>query len=153
MLERLSDRWKAEAGGALVRAAIASAAAFAGALVLAFLGAAAFVVVLDSYGLTAACLAGAAFFLAVTLVLLAVYAAISSRRRRKIAAMEAHAAQETPSPLADPRLILVALQIIQAVGLRRMLPIVALGGAAFALAARRGSGRRRGRARDERAPP
>ena len=150
MLERLSDRWKAEASAALARVAVASAVAAAFAVALAFLCAAAFVVVLDRYGLIHACLAGAAFFSVVALVFLAVHAAIAQRQRRVAARMAARAAMETPSPLTDPRLLLVAAQIVQAIGFRRLLPLVALGGFAFAVAQRRE--KRGGRDSDARAP-
>jgi len=146
MLERFSDRWKKEAGGTLRLAAIAAAAFVAFAVTLAFLCAAAFVVALDRYGLTDACLAGAGVFLAATIVLLGVYAGIAAKRRREAklrAALEAAA----PSPLADPRIILMGLQIVQAIGVKRLLPILAVGGAAFALSARPRSARRRARDR------
>ena len=152
MLERLSDRWKREIGGALGRAAIATAAAAAGAVALAFLCAAVFVAVLERYGLVGACLAGAAFFLLVALVLLIVHSVAPARRRRTSERMRAPSESEPPSLISDPRLILAALQVVQAVGLRRLLPLVALGGAAFALASRSPS-MRPGARSDARARP
>jgi len=154
MLERLSDRWKAEAGGALTRAAIAFAAAVCIAIAVAFLCAAVFVVVLRDYGVTDACLAGAAFFVVAAFVLLAAFAGVAASRRRAIRALHERAEAETASsPLADPRLVLVALQVIQAVGFRRMLPIFFLGGAAFALASRPRPARRGARGMNSHAPP
>jgi len=44
------------------------------------------------------------------------------------------AALEPPPALADPRVILAGLQIVQATGFKRLLPILAIGGAPFALA-------------------
>jgi len=142
MLEGLANRWKAEARGAVRLAALAAASIAAAGIALAFFCAAAFVFVLDRYGLTDACLAGAAVFLAVTIILLIVYALVVARRRRMVEEARARAAKDaaTPSLLSDPRLILAAFQVIQAVGLKRMLPLLAVGGAAFALAA---SARRR----------
>jgi hypothetical protein len=44
--------------------------------------------------------------------------------------------------LADPRIIMVGLQVAQAIGFRRLLPLLAVGGAGLALAARPAPGRR-----------
>jgi hypothetical protein len=74
-------------------------------------------------------------FLIATMALLGAYAIYVSRRRRDA---QARAALEPPPlpPFADPRLILVGLQIVQAIGFKRLLPIVAIAGAGFALASR-----------------
>jgi len=93
-----------------------------------------FVIALQRYGQVDACLAGAGVFLVATLTLLGIYAIYVARRRREA---QARAALEPPalSALADPRVILVALQMVQAIGFKRLLPILAIGGAAFALEA------------------
>lgn len=138
MFDRAADRWKKGASRALLLSAIAGACAATAAIALAFICAAAFIAALNRYGLVDACLVGAAVFLAATLVLLAVYTFAASRRRKRIS-------QPTPEPqlgaLADPRVVLLGLQIVKAVGIRRLVPLLALGGAAFALAA--ASGRQR----------
>ncbi len=86
--------------------------------------------------------------------MLGTYAIYVARRRRDA---QARAALEPPalSALADPRVILAGLQIVQAIGFKRLLPILAIAGAAFALASRPASeGRRRGaRARRYEQPP
>jgi hypothetical protein len=153
MFERLSDRWRKEAVGAARLAAIAAAGVAAAGVALAFLCAAAFVAVLERYGLVDACLAGAAAFLAATVVLLVAYAGVaaSSRQEARLRAMAEP--PSSPSPLADPRLILVGLQVAQAIGFKRLLPILAVGGAAFLLARRPDAGSRRARARGYEAPP
>ena len=74
MFERISERWRNEASGAMRLLALAAACVATATVTLAFLGAAAFVVALNRYGLVDACLAGAAVFLAATLVLLGAYA-------------------------------------------------------------------------------
>jgi len=152
MFERIFDRWKKDASGALLLGVIAAASIVAATVALSFLCAAAFVVALDRYGLVDACLAGAAVFLAATLVLLMIYAIYVARRRRNA---HACAALESPalSPLADPRLILAGLQIVQAIGFKRLLPIAAVAGAAFVLASRPRSERRRRAARARRREP
>jgi hypothetical protein len=130
MFERLSERWREEAGSALRLAVIAGACALTAAIAVGFLCAAAFIYVLERYGPVEACLAGAAVFLGATAILLVVYITVSDSRRRRESLRRA-AAPETPAPLADPRLILVGLQIAQAIGIKRLLPILAIGGAAF----------------------
>ena len=139
MFERIADRWKREASGALLLVSLAAACAATAAVTLAFLCAAAFIAALNRYGLVDACLVGAAVFLAATLVLLAVYAMSVASRRASRASPEPQPA----GPPVDPRLVLIGLQLVQAVGIRRLLPILAVGGAALAFAAA-ASGRRRG---------
>jgi hypothetical protein len=150
MFEQVYDRWKSEARGALRLSALAAACGSAAAIALGFVCAAVFVFVLDRYGLVDACLVGAAIFLFAMLVLLAGYAALSVRRRRE-ERERATADARSSSVLADPRLLLLGLQIVQAVGVKRLLPILALGAAAFAL----GSGvmRTRAEAPDHDPPP
>jgi hypothetical protein len=140
MFERLSDRWRKEAGSAVRLAVIAAAGVAAAGVALAFLSAAAFVAILERYGLVDACLAGAAAFLAVTAVLLVVYAGVAARSQREARLRAMAEPSSSPSPLADPRLILVGLQVAQAVGFKRLLPILAVGGAAFLLARRPDAG-------------
>jgi hypothetical protein len=152
MFERLSDRWRKEAVSAARLAAIAAAGVAAAGVALAFLSAAAFVVILERYGLVDACLAGAAAFLAATVVLLVLYAGVAASSRQEARAMAAEPSSP-PSPLADPRLILVGLQVAQAIGFKRLLPILAVGGAAFLLARRPDAAGRRARAREYQAPP
>src|SRR5271165_777359 len=154
MFDRIYDRWKKDASGALSLGVIAAASIVTATVAVSFLCAAAFVIALDRYGLVDACLAGAGVFLVATMALLGTYAIYVARRRRNA---QARAALEPPplSALADPRVILVGLQIVQAIGYKRLLPIFAIAGVAFALASRpRPEGRRRGaRARRYEQPP
>ena len=142
MFERLSARWKNDASGALWQLVIATASFVTATGTLGFFCAAGFVIALQRYGLVEACLAGAGVFLVATIALLGTYAIYVAHRRRSA---PARAALEPPplSALADPRVILAALQIVQAIGFKRLLPILAIGGAAFALASRPASEGRR----------
>ena len=142
MFERISERWRNEASGAMRLLALAAACVATATVTLSFLCAAAFVVALNRYGLVDACLVGAAVFLAATLILLATYAILAGRRRQQANARAA--LEQPPSPLADPRLILLGLQIVQAIGIKRILPLLAIGGAAFAIASSRSTARRSG---------
>ncbi len=149
MFEKVYNRLKREARSALVLFALAAAGLCAAAIALGFVCAAAFIFALNRLGLVGACLIGAAVFLVATLILVAVYAALAARRRREELARAADA--RSSSALADPRLVLLGLQIVQAVGVKRLLPILALGAAAFALGS--GAMRARAGARDPDPPP
>lgn len=130
MLGRLTERWRRQSRTALRIFAFGAGAAACIGVALLFLCVAAFIAALERYGAIDACLAAAATFLVVAILLTAVRSALAARRRREAAA----APPPSPSPLADPNMILIGLQIAQAVGLKRLLPILAVGGAAFALA-------------------
>ena len=94
MFERISDRWKKDASGALWLGVIAAASIVTATVTLSFLCAAAFVVALDRYGLVDACLAGAGVFLLATMALLGAYAIYVARRRRDA---QARAALDPPA--------------------------------------------------------
>jgi hypothetical protein len=57
------------------------------------------------------------------------------RTRARIAAERA--AKAAPSMLADPMLIATGLQIVRAIGVKRLLPILAIGGVALGIMASR----------------
>ena len=142
MFEGLLDRLRTEAGGAVRLLAVAAAIVVTAAIALGFLCAAAFVAALHGLGLVDACLVGAGVFVLATIVLLVAYVVVAARRRRAVQ-------RPLPEPsFADPRLIQVGLQVVQAIGVRRLLPLLAISGAAFVLAART----RRGAAADEDEP-
>ncbi|MBV8614916.1 MAG: hypothetical protein JOY66_14295, partial [Acetobacteraceae bacterium] len=130
------------AGYSLRALALTSAVLASGLLAVAFLVAALFVEVNRRYGPAKACVACAGVFLLVTVALLVVYALVADRHRREEEALRSAAASSALA-LADPRIVLLALQVVQAVGLRRLLPIVALGGAGLALASRATARRQR----------
>jgi hypothetical protein len=133
MFEKVYERWKREARGTLRLLALATACACAAAIALGFVCAAGFVFALDRYGLVGACLVGAAVFVAAALVLLAAYVILAARSRRE-ERVRAPVEARSSSPLADPRLVLLAVQIVQTIGVKRLVPLLALGAAAFALA-------------------
>lgn len=144
MFEKIYGRLKREARSALLLVILAAVCLGAAAIALAFLCAAGFIFALNQLGPVYACLMGFGVFLFGTLTLLAFYAILSVRHRRL--ERERAAADAASLPLADPRLVALGLQVAQTVGLRRILPILALGGAAFLLAS--GARRARPSARD-----
>jgi hypothetical protein len=137
--------------------AIVAAAALCVAIAAAFVCAAAIVVALDRYGPVDTCLGAALVFLVLAVALGAIQAAITGRRRREARQTTTNASL---AALSDPRAILIGLQVVQAVGLKRLLPLLAIAGTAFAVAnarpdtSKRRPGFRRRRPTDAtRAPP
>jgi len=139
MLQRLIDNLKDSVAGMLRLTSLAGAAAIALFIAIAFLCAAAFVFVLQNYGPVQACLAGAAIFFLVTLIAAGLYV-LRKRELQRRAEQAAKAAKSAAaSMLADPALIATGLQIVRAIGVKRLIPILAIGGIALGLMASRGA--------------
>lgn len=142
MLQRFIDDFKDSAGSALRLTSLAMAAAMALLVTTAFLCAAAFVFVLQNYGPVQACLTGAAIFFVVALIAAGFY----MMRKRQIearaeqAARAAAAKSTAQSLLSDPAMVAVGLQVIRAVGIKRLIPILAVGGLALGFLASRANG-------------
>ena len=132
MFQRMIDDIKDSTGNALRMTYLATAAAAALFVTTSFLCAAAFVAVLQKYGLIEACLAGAGVFFVVTLIAAGSY--MARKRRVKVRAVEAtKSAMQTA--LADPMLVAAGIQIIRAIGIKKLVPIIAIGGVALGILA------------------
>ncbi|CAL74966.1 conserved hypothetical protein; putative signal peptide [Bradyrhizobium sp. ORS 278] len=136
MFQRIIADVKESTGHTVRLTSLALAAAIGLFVTTCFLCAAAFVAVLQHYGPVAACLTGAAIFFLVTLI-----AAISYMIRKRSVAKHAPRATETArsaaqSLLADPMLLASGLQVVRMVGVKRLIPILAVGGLALGLLAR-----------------
>ena len=98
-----------------------------------FLCAAAFVLVLQNYGPVQACLTGAAIFFVVTVIAAGSY--MSRKRKMRIEARAEQAARAARSTaqtvMSDPMLVAAGVQVIRAVGIKRLIPILAVGGLAL----------------------
>ena len=134
MIQRIIDDFKETTGAALRLTSLAAAAAVALFITLSFLCAAAFVVVLDTYGLVQACLAGAAVFFVVTLIAASIYIA---RKKQAEARAKTAAKSAMHTALTDPMVIAAGLQVIRAVGIKRLIPLLAVGGLALGFLASR----------------
>jgi len=147
----LGNLWRSESRAILRQIGLAVACLLCAAMAVAALCFAGFVVAWERFGLVNACLVAALGFLIAALVLAAIQAAFAERRRRR--RHDAIAAAAPLATLADPRALLLGLQIAQAVGLKRVAPLLAIGAAAFAFGASRRSGRvrraRNGAARED----
>jgi hypothetical protein len=142
MFQRLIDDFKEQGGSALRLSLLAAAAAVALFITTSFLCAAGFVVVLERYGLTQACLAGAALFFMVTMIAVGSYMirkheiSVRAKERARERAQEA-ARSALNSGLADPRLIAMGVQLVRTIGIKRLIPILAVGGLALGFLASR----------------
>jgi hypothetical protein len=134
MFARMIDDLKEAAGMAVKMTSLAAAIAIAIFIMISFLCAAAFVYVLKTHGLVEACLTGAAIFLLVALITIAVYA-IRKRQARRYAAENTKSALH--AVLTDPMLVAAGIQVIRAIGVRKLVPILALSGLALGLLANR----------------
>jgi len=134
MLQRLIEDLKDSTGHTVRMTSLAVAAAVSLFITTSFLCAAAFVFVLQHYGLVPACLTGAAIFFIVTLIVAISYMVRKRQTQARVAAAARTAAQ---SAFADPMLMAAGLQVVRAIGMKRLLPILAIGGIALGLLASR----------------
>ena len=136
MLGRMIDDLKESSGTALRLTSLAAAAALALFITTSFLCAAAFVFVLQKYGLVEACLTGAGIFFVVTLIAAGCYMV---RKKQVKARVEATAKSAVQTALADPMLVAAGIQVIRAIGIKKLIPILAVGGLALGFLASRNS--------------
>jgi hypothetical protein len=133
---RIIDDFKESTGNVVRLTSLAAAAAFALFITTAFLCAAAFMFALEKYGPIEACLAGAAVFLVVALLSAGSY--MVRKHQIKVRAEQA-AKNASHSLLADPAMMAIGIQLVRAIGVKRLVPILAIGGVALGLLAARGN--------------
>ena len=138
MLVRMIDDLKESTGVAVRMTSLAAAIAVASFVTVSFLCAAAFVYVLQTYGLIEACLTGAAIFFVIALIGIVAYAVRKSQIRQEAkepAKSALHAA------LTDPMVVAAGIQAARAIGVKGLVPLLAVGGLALGLLANRPSSR------------
>jgi hypothetical protein len=136
MFQRLIDDFKDSTGTALRLTSLAAAAAVALLVTTSFLCAAAFILVLEKYGPVQACFTGAAIFFVVTLIAALSYAV----RKRQIKVRAEQTARSTAQNfLADPMLVAAGIQVVRAIGVKKLIPILAVGGIALGFMMSRGA--------------
>ena len=133
---RMIDDLKESTGVAIRMTSLAAGIAIALFVTLSFLCAAVFVYVLRTYGLIEACLTGAGIFFVAALIGITVYTVRKTQARRE--------AKETTksalhTALADPVMVATGIQVVRAIGMKRLIPILAVGGLALGLLANRPS--------------
>src|SRR5215510_11561291 len=131
MLQRFIDDLRDSTGTALRLTSLAAAAAMALLVTTAFLCAAAFVFVLEKYGPVYACLTGAAIFFVVTMIAGGSYMVRKRQIERRIERPVKAAKSAAQTVLADPMLVAAGLQVVRAIGVKRLIPILAVGGLAL----------------------
>jgi hypothetical protein len=138
MFQRIIDGISASTGTAARLTSLAAGAALALFITTCFLCAAAFISVLQKYGPVQACLAGAAIFFLLTLTAAATYWGYKRQIRKQAqVAAERAAKSAAQSMLADPMLLATGLQIVRAIGIKRLVPILAVAGLALGIVASR----------------
>ncbi|SDJ07694.1 MULTISPECIES: hypothetical protein [Bradyrhizobium] len=136
MFQRLIDDFKDSTGTALRLTSLAAAAAVALFVTTSFLCAAAFILVLDKYGPVQACFTGAAIFFVVTMIAAIWYMV----RKRQIRVHAEQAVKSTAQTfLADPMLVAAGIQVVRAIGVKKLIPILAVGGIALGFMMSRGA--------------
>ena len=135
MFQRLIDDFKDSTGTALRLTSLAAAAALALLVTTSFLCAAAFVFVLEKYGPVYACLTGAGIFFVVTMIAAVSYMVRKKQIETRVKETAKSAAQ---TMLADPMLVAAGIQVARAIGIKRLIPILAVGGLALGFLASRG---------------
>ncbi|MBA2401959.1 MAG: hypothetical protein H0V72_25310 [Bradyrhizobium sp.] len=135
MFQRLIDDFKDSTGTALRLTSLAAAAAVALLVTTSFLCAAAFVFVLQKYGPVEACLTGAGIFFVVTMIAAISYMVRKKQIEKRVTETTKSAAQ---TMMADPMLLAAGIQVVRAIGIKKLIPILAVGGLALGFLASRG---------------
>ena len=134
MFGRMIDDFKESTGLALRLTSLAMATAVTLFIAICFLCAAAFVYVLQNYGLIEACLAGAGLFTIVALITAICYI-VRKNSVKERTKQTAKSAMQTA--FADPMVVAAGLQVIRTIGIKRLVPILAVGGLALGFLASR----------------
>ena len=134
MFARMIDDFKDSSGAVLRQTSLAAGVALALLVTTSFLCAAAFVFVLQKYGPVESCLTGAGIFFVVTLIAAGCYMA---RKNKVKVRVEENAKSAMQTALADPMLVAAGIQVIRAIGIKKLIPILAVGGLALGFLASR----------------
>jgi hypothetical protein len=141
MFQRFIDDFKDSTGNALRLTSLAVAMSLALFVTLCFLCAAAFVYMLQNFGLIEACLTGAGVFFVAALIVGSIYLVRQERIEARAARAAERAAENAKSAmhsaLADPMMVAAGLQVIRAIGIKKLIPILAVGGIALGFLASR----------------
>jgi len=135
MVQRIFDDFRASAGSAVRLTSLAAAAMLTLLITTSFLCAAAFVFVLQNYGLVQACLTGAGVFAVVTVIVAGCYIVWKSKAETHAAHAASTAKSSMHTALADPMVVAVGIQVIRAIGIKKLVPVLAIGGVALGLLA------------------
>lgn len=140
MFQRLIDDLKTSTGASLRMTSLIVIAGFAGLIALSFICAAVFIVIMQQYGVIEACLSIAGVFIVIAAIFAGIYFAKKRRaRQRAVAAARAAAKAAASAPLIDPMMMATGIQLARAVGLKKLVPLLALAGVVVGFIANRNS--------------
>jgi hypothetical protein len=95
---------------------------------------------MQRYGVIEACLTIAGIFLVIAAIFAQIYASKQKQaRERAAAAARAAARAAANAPLIDPMLVATGIQIARTLGLKKVIPLLALAGVALGYMANRSS--------------
>jgi hypothetical protein len=134
MFQHMIGDFRETAGRALWTVILVAAAGFALLVAIFFLCAAAFIYLRGEYGVIEACLAGAGVFFIVAVLSAIAYKVRKNRARARAPERTKTALQKV---LADPELITTGIQLVRAIGIKRLIPLVAVAGLAMGALANR----------------
>lgn len=138
MFQRMISDFKSSAKTTVRMTSLAVIAGAALLVIVSFLSAAAFIVVLQNYGPVEACLSVSIIFFVIFLLAITVYLVKKRREKtRAVAAAQAAAKAGSSSMLADPMVLTAGLQIVRAIGVKRLVPLLAIAGIAAGFLANR----------------
>ena len=133
MALRIVNELKDSVSSTLRQASLISVVALALLVAAGFLCAAAFVLVLQSYGPVVACLVLAGIFILIAIIAGVIYAV----RKRQIEDRARERRARAAHLLADPLVLTTGLQLARTIGLKRLIPLLAIGGVALGFLATR----------------
>jgi hypothetical protein len=131
MLQRLVDDIRSGMGDSIRLTGLAAAAAGALLVATSFFCAALFMFVLIREGAVAACLAGGVVFLVVALIAAGCYMLKKRQDRLRLERAAREAKSMASSLLSDPSTLAIGLQLVRVIGVKRMIPLLAIGGVAL----------------------
>lgn len=139
MFQKLIDDFRQNTGNTLRLTSLAVVIAALLFIAVAFLCAAAFVFVLEKYGLLQACFAGAGVFFVAALAVVIGYMVQKRRIEKQRAEAAAEAARQSTlqAALSDPMVLAAGLQIVRTIGFKRIIPLAAIAGIALGVLAGR----------------
>lgn len=133
MFQRMIDDFKHSARATVRLSSLAIATGLALFIVIVFLCVAAFVAMLQHYGPIEACLTIAGIFLLIALVFGTFYLVKRKKERQRAIAAAAARSSSASALLTDPLLLATGLQLVRAVGLKKLVPLMVIGGVALGL--------------------
>jgi len=127
MLHSFSEHLKSSVGGLVRTTSVLALVAFSLLVMVSFLCAAVFIVVLQDFGAVLACLCLAGIFCLIALLTGVWYVQLKRKRR------SAPRLSGLAIAMSDPTVAAASIQIIRTLGVKRLLPLLAIGGIALGL--------------------